>query len=95
MTKGIKTDCTLFLKSKLTSNTFILPFGYLCVIDSKTGSSSTHGLHHVAQKLIIIGFPLLENVLELIAEPSNFFTVAEGILSPSEDLNADKDRIIE
>ena len=42
----------------------------------------------------MIGFPLLENVFELVVEPSNFFTVAEGILSPSEDLKADKERII-
>jgi hypothetical protein len=41
-----------------------------------------------------MGFPLFANVFELVVEPSNFFTVAEGILSPFEVLNADRHNTI-
>jgi hypothetical protein len=40
-------------------------------------------LHQVAQKLMIMGLPLLLKVVELTLLPSSFFKVAAGILSPS------------
>ena len=45
-------------------------------------SSSIHGLHHVAQKLIITGLPslLMEDVLKL--SPLSVLTPTEGIVLP-------------
>src|ERR1051326_6149464 len=52
-------------------------------------SSFLQGLHQVAEKLIMIGLPSLLNVAALTLEPSRFFKVADGILSPSAEIKAE------